>query len=81
MFVVFSLAIPANADISIDKSSNNVTPMYEDPHLCHVGLQHENCEYNRLDEPCGCYAQWYSCCCGKIMTSHRHYCEYHNIYI
>ena len=63
-------------NLSIGVFATPVDPLYV-PHECHPGPEHQNCEYVHAEEKCGCYADGFYCCCGKLMYFEKYFCSEH----
>ena len=75
IFTLSSLCIGVFAS-SGDNDVEAISPAYE-AHECHSGPFHGNCEYDSVEEDCGCLHEYMFCCCGKLMYFEKHLCEEH----
>jgi hypothetical protein len=75
--VSISPSISAVSSSEAKHIDEDVSPMVIS-HPCHLGLNHQRCEWWNFDYTCGCEATNYECCCGAHMGDETTYCSEHS---
>lgn len=76
--LMFASVSFAHQDKSLSDEDGVIAPLYE-PHDCHIGISHQECETIVSEKDCGCYLYLTKCCCGKNMDFWEVYCDEHSL--